>query len=242
MNKVKIFGVLVLLGLFTMSFVNASPVSPTTLTRNGASTKTDFPSAKTLDAVAGNITSVTINATSVTKTWQGYYGNVTGTIVLDNSQNKSMYDWEQTSPTGQIYAVNASISDWSGIECFNFTAHSPAINLSHLEAHLGVGETDADGVNETFSTTTHDAFDVGSVSISANSCHATRTYVNDGASTDFQNVLLYEPTDKLVVYTGLIHQDTTGFDNSPHDFQLLVGEDGHGNTATTQYYFYVELS
>jgi hypothetical protein len=53
--------------------------------------------AKTNEAQAGNVTALVANTTLVTKTWQGYYGNVTGKIVLGNANNKSPFMEEITS-------------------------------------------------------------------------------------------------------------------------------------------------
>ena len=49
-------------------------------------------SAKTVAAQAGNVTQLTITHIMITKRWQGYYGNVTGTITLDDADNNTMYD------------------------------------------------------------------------------------------------------------------------------------------------------
>ena len=40
----------------------------------------------------------------------------------------------------------------------------------------------------------------------------------------------------------ILDEDEPGFDDNPHDFQMIVLEDGHGtDTATDTYYFWVEL-
>jgi len=44
------------------------------------------------------------------------------------------------------------------------------------------------------------------------------------------------------VFASLLSDDALGFDSLPHDFEMLVLEDGHGaDTATTSYFFFVEL-
>jgi hypothetical protein len=193
-------------------------------------------------AQAGNVTELNINATSVTKSWQGYFGNVTGTLTLDNADNLSMYQWDLASPQGEVYASPAQISDWSTVKCFNYTAHSPELNLTEIESSLNMDANDVDGVNETFDTSFTGSFYVGATLIdSTDGCHAVYTFVNDQPqSSSFVEVLLTDTTD--IIYTAILEQDFVGFDQRPHDFQMIVGEDGHnGDTTTTPYYFYVEL-
>ncbi len=233
--------VVVLLLLAVAIFNEATPVPPIDINRLNSSRRQPEP-AISVPAQAGNITELLINATVVTKTWQGYYGNVTGRIVLDNSDNMSMYDWSITTPEGEIYTANETITDWSSIKCFDYFATGGELNLSLLETALGCAG-DADGVNETFTAKQHPSFYVGTKKISANSCWATRTYVNDGSSTNFYEVLLIAPTENTVVYTTLINASQTNFAGTNSDFQIIVGENGHGTAANTKtpYYFYVEI-
>jgi hypothetical protein len=69
--------------------------------------------------------------------------------------------------------------------------------------------------------------------------------------TNLQKALLTEHNSQAIIYTAIIENDeegnrsdVLGFDNETHDFQMLVGDDGHagsGQDSTTPYYFYVEL-
>jgi len=236
----EVLVILLLLSAVTAHIIVAVPVPP--LDIQEWDSRRSPPSVSSVAAQAGNITELLINATVITKTWQGYFGNITGKIVLDDANNKSMYDWNIVTPQGEIYAANETVDDWSSIKCFNYSASAPELNLSKLEQILDcVG--DADGVNETFTTKNHPGFWVGSTYISPNTCWSTQTYVNDGTSNNFYEVLLLEPNKNIIVYTSIINASKTGFDNTLTDFQMLVGENGHGSAAstTTQYYFYVEL-
>ncbi|MGV8085989.1 MAG: hypothetical protein ACP5N1_00005, partial [Candidatus Woesearchaeota archaeon] len=97
--------------------------------------------------------------------------------------------------------------------------------------------------NRTFlNTTNFDAFFVSNINInSTQNCRAVNLYNSTGASSeDFQEVLLHDGA--AVIYTAIIKQDSLGFDDRTHDFQMLVGENGHlGDSTSTPYYFYVEL-
>ncbi|MEA2036723.1 MAG: hypothetical protein U9O94_04405, partial [Nanoarchaeota archaeon] len=76
-------------------------------------------------------------------------------------------------------------------------------------------------------------------------CPLTYTFVNETAqTTSFKEVLLTDNTS--VVFTTLIENDVNGYkgenQSDIHDFQMIVGEDGHqGSAGPTSYYFFVEL-
>ncbi len=228
-----------LIGAMTMA--KAEPLGPTTLSVVESSRRTNFPVA-TIEAQAGNVTELLINATTVTKAWAGYYGNVTGTITLDDARNNTLYKWDIDRVVGEIYAAR-SPADFSSasIRCANST------NVQSEETALNIGPADRDGVNETFTYTTHPAFYVGSKFFAQDECNYTvSTYVNDqqDSARTFNETLLYDATNDQIVYMAILANNQDGFkigSGDIYDFQMLVGEDGHGNTATTTYYFYVEL-
>lgn len=209
-------------------------------------------SAATLNAIAGNVTQLNIAGTTLTQTWQGYYGNVSGTITLDDASNYTLYDWSAANPEGEVYAATSTLSFSSGnIMCFNYSDDIPEAytSLTELEQSLGLDAHDADGVNETFRINlTHESFYVGTNLINGsnatNACPAVRLYnaTDEPTAGLFEEVLLYDKTNNKAIYTALIENDQTGFSNITMDFQMLVGENGHsGDTTTTAYYFYVEL-
>ena len=67
-------------------------------------------------------------------------------------------------------------------------------------------------------------------------------------SDNFREVLLHDNVNSAIIYTAFISHvfqptsDSNGFDGVVHDFEMVVGEDGHGtDTASSTYYFYLEL-
>jgi hypothetical protein len=228
-------------------------------------------------ALAGNVTELDLSGYTITRTWQGYFGNVSGTITLEDNSNNTLYNWSVASPEGEVYAANNTVI-WTNIQCFNFTATgltdgagtcdesqtAGAVsqcgkNLSELEAEFGIRWDDNDGVNETFKNGTacdeaclsdgwggesHDLFYVGKYEFSPGECLYTKLFDNTGQGADskFEEVLLWDPNGNNTVFTSLLEEDMIGFDNTPKDFEMLVLENGHGtDTATTTYWFYVEL-
>ncbi len=193
-------------------------------------------------ALAGNVTELTISGFSTTQSWQGYYGNVSGTIQLADASDNVMYNWSLASPEGEIYATTITTVNWTGIACFDMVN-----DHDDLELLFGIDSDDVDGVNETFSDTwAHDEFFTNNVQFAENDCPATSIYDNTGVGVNnhFEEVLQTDgsATDAVIFTAILDEEDVSGFDNAYHDFEMLVLEDGHGtNTATTTYYFYVEL-
>ena len=258
----------ILVAILSLAFVTALPSGPKSITVID-SQRLPIWGALTNEALAGNVTQMNLFGSTITRTWQGYFGNITGMIVLSDSNNNTLYDWYVASPHGQIYAVRDPIvPSWESVTC------ASEGELIAEDTRLKVNESiDQDAVNRTFvvggasdqlarfptSDFTHPQFWVANESISASSCPVATMYNNTyEPSPYFKEVLLSDnvntdPVTGFVIYTGIIahslnsFNESMGFDASTHDFEMIVGEDGHGadtgSTATTStYYFYLELS
>jgi len=216
-------------------------------------------------ALAGNVTSLDLWSHTTTQSWQGYFGNVTGTVQLADVDKNVMYNWTQASPRGEVYASTNQTIYWGNIQCFNFTATGTydneaalggttsnyGTNQSQLQAQYGISNNvtnyDVDAVNETFylkGPGTHQLFYTANKQFSEGQCQNTRVFdaTGKGVATNFEEVLQYEPTTASVVFTSILNRDVPGFDSRTHDFEMLVLENGHGtDVSTTTYYFFVEL-
>jgi len=194
-------------------------------------------------AQAGNVTRLDIYGYTTTQSWQGYYGNVSGTIQLADSSDKVFYNWSLASPSGEVYATENGSGqvDWSNTACFQMGNHSD------LETRFNISTDDVDGVNETFSDdNSHDKFFTANREFAAGACPATYMYTEngEGEAGKFEEVLLTDQSDDIqVIFTALLEEeDVLGFDGEYYDFEMIVLENGHGtDTLSTQYYFYVEL-
>ncbi len=195
-------------------------------------------------AYAGNTTFLDLYADVASMSWQGYYGNVTGTIQLADGNDDVFYNWSVASPSGEVYAsVNGTgVITWGNIACFD------ADNSTAVEALYNISGDDVDGLNETFSdSNTHNPFFTGSVSFAAGACPAAYMFdeTKEGAAGTFEEVVLTDSADDtMVIFAALLEPtDETGFDGEYYDFEMLVLENGHGSGASsgTNYYFYVEL-
>ena len=225
------------------------PTGPNSLTEVFES-RFDETGALSTTAQAGNVTELTITALTATKAWQGYYGNVSGNITLENANGDIFYDWITTEPEGEIYASTNSTITWNNINCFEFN-NATSINRSSEETRYGMDTDDIDGIDETFNETRHDTFYIGTREILTNTCPSTNVYQSSAAQDDnFQNVLLTDPDTNSLIFTTIMENrdasndtDLVGYDGSPTDFQLLVAEDEHTLAAEgpTTYFFWVEL-
>ena len=235
MWSIKILTLIIAVSLLTIAIAIANPLGAEEVEVMESSRFNDSISPETVQAQAGNVSELSITAVAVTRTWQGFYGNITGSLILADSSGNNFYNWNVTSPSGQVYASRNDSVTWDGIACLTGT------RLEDEETFLGRTPTDPDSVTNTFTDTNHPTFLVGTQTISG--CPTTQAY-GDGESQDgeFWQVLL-DDTNANTVYTTIIEESVVqGFNDRPWHFQLLVGENGHTGPGTTPYYFYVELS
>ncbi len=241
MRKGLIAVILVVLCALSSVVIYAAPSGPTSIGLGASSRYSGESNGALVNALAGNVTQLDINGTSITQGWQGYFGNVLGTIVLGNNNNKTLYDWSLLAPSGQVYASRNSSVSWTTLNCSNQTVMQNVIAAE--EAALNFPVTAKDGINETFTSTSYPSFFVGSLNITANTCYNTNLHNSSGQkdATRWYEILLRDSSNGLV-YTSLLENNGVGFDGSSYDFQMIVAEDGHnGDTSTTPYYFWIEL-
>ena len=208
-NFILIFSVILILSTFAIAEPNGVNVSPGASTRGGATNP-----GNDTNAMAGNVSELTITGFTTTQSWQGYFGNVSGTIQLANNANYVLYNWSLASPKGEIYASNASTLAWAGIQCYD-----EANNLTEFENMFSIGVGDADGLNETFNLNNHPEFFTNSRQFSPGECKSTKLYDSAGVGA-FNEVLLTDGPN--LVFTSLLSKDVNGFDNKTHDFEMLV--------------------
>lgn len=235
-NNPVILGVLlVLASLLSVSLVFAQPTG-TAITFN----ETDFgptigPSNRTDDG--GTISTLVLDALQQTNRWKAYIGNITGSLTLDDSTGNTIFSWalDTSDVTGEVYSSRSDTVAWSQIRCADNTL------ITTEESILDMAASGAYTINKTFNETTHPALTIGAEIISANTCRSTSTYVNDAqqaiGSADFPLILLDDETD--LVYTNIINAQTTGFDGTSYDFQMIIPNDP---LNTTTYFFYVQLN
>ncbi|MFH1174195.1 MAG: hypothetical protein V1725_03625 [archaeon] len=231
-----LFAILAIAGVLLAGIVAADPVNPTTVTSGTSSRGNVDGTSQNASAQAGNVTRLDISAYQLTKSWQGYFGNLTGDLLLSDGSNNRLYNWSLTSPSGEVYASRNSSITWATVNCSNST------QVTLEETALGHSASDGDSVTNTFGSTSHPWFLLGSNNITG--CKSVTLNNASGEQTSmFWNVLLSDNADSTV-YTTILENGASGFNAEAVDFELIVGEDGHGDAASsvTPYYFWVELS
>lgn len=185
------------------------------------------------DATGGAITNVDhTSATTQTYNWAGYYGDVGGTLRLGTDTAK-MYEWTTADTGGEVYASTSESITWGSI-----VGESGA----HVDSNLSYLADKSDSATITFGNS-NSALNVGNVLIAAGNASATHTFVDGNSqSANFEEVILYDGAN--IVWTAIISPNSEGFEDATasHDYQMIVPEDGSGNTNAQTYYFYVELT
>jgi len=261
MNTVRGLLIILVLAIVAYSIATVIAIVPSgaNLSDLGNETAPADPAQKH-EAIAGNVTELDITGYTTTQSWQGYYGNVTGTIQLADNDDAVMYNWSLASPEGEVYAARNSTINWNYIMCFNFTADGTLSddydqngstslygrNLTWLEDAYNITSDDVDGINETFSRpNNHDEFMVNNLNFTISECLSTRIFDANktGVDNNFEEVLLYESLSDVVIYASILdEEDNQGFDGNFHDFEMIVLEDGHGtDTTSSSYWFWIEL-
>lgn len=227
------------------TFVVGDPAAPLSITR-GASYSANFTATEnSVAAQAGNTTELTLSGVSVTQTWQGYYGNVSGYVTLDDADNNSLYRWQTFSSSGEVYASNNSGVNWDTVQCINFTANGSQVNnVTTLESQFNIDDADPDGFNETFNYTYSGTFYIGTRKFNTtHQCPMTYLQNGTGMQTEhFKEILMTDNSTRGIIFVSFTEDNEVGFSDTVVDFEMIVADDGHdGDTEITNYYFYVEM-
>ncbi len=273
MRRQPFLGLCIMMAILIITIItSADAVTYSYSVPDGPNITTSNTSRRTLDAsaqypaYAGNVTMLTISGISISQTWQGYYGNVTGMINLENGANEVFYSWDLVYPTGEVYASEAASINWTAenLDCYQFDMGRESVTYLSLPEYEGwveaqpaydgfeLTETSPDGIDETFTNATnvgHTSFYAGvkffngSTSGGHVACPSTRTYNASGVAGTFEEAIIYATSNQRPVYAAIIlPYGGKGFDGRTWNFQMLVPEKGRGgDTSTTPYYFYMEL-
>jgi len=234
-EKVIIISVIFLSLIFLTTLAIAIPTGPSAITHVSNTTGVAT-GGQMVNISGGYVSKFNITATSQNPHWKAFIGQIDGRFTLDDSTGSTIYDWTMSTVTGEVYATRASATiEWTTIGCANaaqITAEDVALDL-----------TAEDNITSTFTPTSNDeTFLVAGTTISANTCSATNTYVNNVTDTEFEEVILYDSTNSDIVFATVLESDEVGYDGATYDFQMIVPENGNSTwTSSTAYYIYVEL-
>ena len=213
-----------------------------TVDNGTAETKNYAASVGSNDSIGGYVTELNLTGTQQTDKWQGYYGNVSGTIKLSDSNGYTMESWDAASPVGEVYAiVSGSLpASWAAFA-------TGTVTLTDLDTAFGIDSSALDGAVETF-TVQSSTFDLAGTAVT----QSNRAVKTDGAVVDdatWETVALYDgdgTTQADYLFAGIINQNQPSFKSQEPgvtdlcDFQMIVPEDP--DSGATTYYFYMEMT
>ncbi|MEM4254384.1 MAG: hypothetical protein QXR48_03310 [Candidatus Woesearchaeota archaeon] len=186
-------------------------------------------------AEAGNITWLAITHLQKTKSWQGFVGNMTGGLVLDDLTNDTLYAWNISNLSGQLYASQNCSIDWTQISIQNDCTVDNALT--------GHG---SDAVSRTYTPSANNiSYQVYDLVVNASSVCTAWPYVNDSKQSGtylFENTILTAgtvPNGNQSIYVANFEYQTNGFDTLLYDFQMLVPV--NRSSKFTTYCLYAEL-
>lgn len=186
-------------------------------------------------AEAGNITWLAITSFQKTRSWQGFVGNMTGGLTLDDTANETMYSWNISDLSGQLYASQNCSIDWTQISTQNDCTVDNALT--------GPG---SDSVSRTYTASSNQiAYQIYDLEVNASSVCTAWPYVNDSAQSGtylFENTILTAgtvPDGNQSIYVANFEYQTNGFDTLLYDFQMLVPV--NKSSKFTTYCLYAEL-
>ena len=220
---IRKLGLFILISLMIVSLAQAAP-GGANITEGGSSSASGT-SSTSLNIEDGNVTYVDIYSQQITGKWAGFFGNVSGALILGDSSNNLFYSWTVTNFDGAVvYATNDTISDWTG-------GNIAPVNSTVLPSYL-VGDY-TDNFTTTFDAT--EAF-VSSSLNKANTPYAS-TWQN-GAQGALKTYGLYSAADNANIWAGLVDDNSESFkgENITVDYQILLPAQ-----AMTTYSFYLEM-
>lgn len=261
---------IIIIALILMIYVQADIEAPQAMTKQASSrhnvSGSYITSSAGAPAQAGNVTYINMTAEGTTKTWAGYYGNISGTIRLENVQGNTLYSWNVAKSGGKVLATESVVTDWSSVYCWNWSkAALNGLRFSEWNTVFNATNGAADAVNETFNASySYTPFYITGRLFSnvagtqdggrTGLCPAIELFNNSGRKSgqnQFEEIILgrvpvtstssFHPNQ--LIYLALIERDKLGFTGESVDFQMIVPQDGHltGFTSIKNYYFYVEL-
>jgi len=219
--------ILLIMAMLLVSAIAAYAIPDGATVAVGASETKAAMSAGNTTAQGGNITEVNLTGETQTNAWQGFFGEVSGEVVLEDASGFRFYNWSILTITGEVYTSRDSSIDWTTVD--------GVTDCTTDETLTGTG---TDRVNNTFTrNTTLSGWSVGAVSIT-DACQTYTNVISAPQTTSFEEIIL-NATGVTSIYATKIDADTTGYDNTTHDYQVIVPD--NSTTATTTYFFFTEL-
>ncbi len=185
-----------------------------------------------LTTEGGNVTELNLSSNISTEKWTGFWGNVTGDIVLAPNNVNMFYTWTwSASDGGEVCAVAAASGfDWSAVQ-------SAVGSVVDTIWFFDTGDTDS-GTN---TIATAGDMEVAGTFVSGTDCTTTGT----GGGDIFETCVLADnaaPTlkDELAFCVNITSAGTL-FNGQTGDYELLTATNETAGSSET-HYFWMELN
>ncbi len=212
------------ISILILGFAYANEPAQSTPGATGQYTPTG---GNTIGAGGGNVTEVNISADLSTSKWQGYWGNVSGSLRLGDGSNV-FFDWSNVE-FAAVYASPNSNPDWTSV-----TAVSSQGDKETKDAAFGFTNTDADSITNTM---TGSACAAGT---EISGAAGVTPYDNAGDPGSWDTCIADitgTDTTRALFGTNIISAGATAYNGLNVQFQLMVPAADGG----TNYYFFLEI-
>ena len=240
----RTIGIAVIVVALVVAFTgiaSAAPAGDSEYTQDFGTPVTNASEGASNAARGGNITQANFTGVaSQTAKWQGYYGNLSGSVTLGSSTGTmKSWGWSNESNIGYVLATpNSSIPDWS-----NYTVVS---SNGDIDTVYQFNTNDVDSANKTFDDTpVSTAVVVAGTSHTASNENTVLTWNADASADKWQTTALDygSPTagqTQLMMFVGVNNATAaaSAYNDILCDYQMIVPV--HGG-STQNYYFYIEL-
>jgi hypothetical protein len=233
--KLLFFVLVSVIGAIAISF--ALPVGATVSA--GSPVTLGTVAAGTASAWGGNITQVNLTINSSTLHWQGFYGSITGSLILGSGAGdnlKAMKIWSVDNLRGQVYVSRSANVDFSAV-------NSTSVSLSDIDNAFSFLLNSNDAAVNTGTNNANPSFYVGQYIVPSNSRPLITTF-NNASQPVWKEVVLKHAntgTPEDFVFVGIINASGIAYNGDLAHFQVIVPENAAGDTSVSTYYFYGEI-
>ena len=184
-------------------------------------------SAASQVAEGGNVTGLNLSGNDTTEKWQGFFGNVTGLLVLGFDRTAVMYDWSWSAANGgEVCSSTDAAVAWGSL--------AGAVAPAAVDATWGYAAADSDSATNTLTAAS------GTVNIAGVGYTSAATVDNYG----WQTVVLNDTTGGTgeLVWCVNISAGTGAIHGNADYEQMVPTTEGGGPGPYSTYYFYLELA
>ena len=232
-----------LLVLFSIAILLPSSVRAITGADPTTAASTWSQSSAGVAVSGGTVYNATVSTSEQTYRWTALWGNVSGSVVLNNEDGKAVISWTVTSvqDNSVFYATtNAGTLDPTDFTAFNTT------DVTDADTAYGYLSAVTDSITNTFTSSATFQSPSMDAGITANTTTLEGTWVNYLFKFNSTAIPKVYPTGQdYLVWAVEIQNDQLSFYGTTADYELLIPENeevGQGEGASTTYYFWLEFN